>query len=182
VSTWRTLPFALAAAVGLALVACPLPQPVPDVARTVDGGAVTTPLILPETAVPADTTVFLARGCDGGAQFALGATLEDFDTTETVEARWFVDYRPNNTGYRISSFPVSATGDPNDPLRPILPLPLRFDPTDTAAIHVVEVVVSNNFLPTTDLTPPFQRAAPPPYQTQVYRWVFQYVDVGGRCN
>jgi hypothetical protein len=184
-STRRTVSLAFTAAVGLALAACPLPQPVPDVARTVDGGVVTIPIILPESAVPADTTVYVKKDCAGGAQFTLGATVEDPDTIETVEARWFVDYLPNNPGYRGNSFPVSATGDPNDPLRPIPPLALPFDAADTATFHVVDVVVSNNFLSLNDTTAPFQRAAPPPFETQVYRWVFQYVDTTdarGRCN
>jgi hypothetical protein len=183
--TRRAAPLALAAALALGPAACPLPQPVPDVARTVDGGAITTPIILPDSAVPAGTTVYVSRGCPGGPLFSLGATVEDVDTTESVEARWFFDYRPDNTGFIDRSFPVSATGDPNDPLRPIAPLALRLDPTDTATMHVVEVVVSNNFLPTNDFTQPFQRAAPPPFQTQLYRWVFQYVDATdprGRCQ
>jgi hypothetical protein len=183
--TRRALPLALAAGLALALAACPLPQPVPDVARTVDGGAITTPIILPDSAVPAGTTVYVSRGCPGAPAFSLTATVEDVDTTETVEARWFFDYRPDATGLINQSFPISATGDPNDPLRPITPVALRFDATEAATMHVVEVVVSNNFLPTSDFTQPFQRAAPAPFQTQLYRWVFQYVDATdprGRCQ
>ena len=167
------------AALPLALAACPLPQPLAEVART-DGG-VSTPIILPETAVPTETTVFVRTNCNP-PQFTLTATVSDLDTDEFVEARWFLDWNPN-TPTLLADTAVPASGDPNDPLRPIPPL--VFQPQATAPQHVVEVVVSNNFLATSDGTQPFQRAAPPPFQTHSYLWVFQFVgptDSRGRCQ
>jgi hypothetical protein len=188
VSTRRTLPFALAAAVGLALAACPLPQPVPDVARTADGGAVTIPVILPETAIPPETIVLVLPNCEGaGAQFTLGATIEDFDTTEIIEARWFVDYRDDNTGVQFQEPQVQPSPDPNVPLRALTPFifaPYTFGRSTGTPLHVAEVVVSNGFV-ANDPTLPRNRSVPPPFETQVYRWVFQYVDASdarGRCE
>ena len=193
--TRRLLPLALAAALALALAACPLPQPVPDVARTVDGGAIATPIILPDSAVPPETTVYVRRDCPGGAQFALAVDVEDLDTTEDVAARWFVNYGNSATAF-LGEVPVPASGDPNDPRRAV-PAPFAgfFRPYDFDAVvttgpvpppaHVVEVVVSNGFLPVGNPTPPLQRAPQASFVTQLYRWVFQYVDQAdprGRCQ
>ncbi len=181
-----------AAALPLALAACPLPQPLAEVARTADGGAVSTPVILTETALPADTVIPVRTDCDpaaGGPHFALSATVEDVDTDESVEARWFLDYRADSP-VLLADDGVTASGDPSDPRRLIPPLvfqPYGFDPVRTPGqLHVVEVVVSNAFLALSDPTQPFQRAAAPPFVTQSYRWAFQYVDAadprGGRCQ
>ncbi|MFL5271863.1 MAG: hypothetical protein ACJ79E_07350, partial [Anaeromyxobacteraceae bacterium] len=159
--TRRALPLALAAAIALGLAACPLPQPVPDVARTVDGGAITTPIILPDSAVPGDVTVFVRTDCAApGPAFALSATVEDVDTSEGVDARWFVDYRPEIPAGFVGTTGVPASGDPNDPLRPVAPFtfrPYNFDGAVRAGTHVVDLVVSNNFLGLDDPTPPRQR-------------------------
>jgi hypothetical protein len=175
-----------AAALPLALAACPLPQPLAEVARTADGGSVSTPIILPETALPPDTVVLVKPDCPPPrfAQFALSATVEDFDTEEPVEARWFVNYRPAVPTGLLTSDLVPSSGDPNDPRRPITPV--VFQPYGSsgppAPLDIVEVVVSNGFLALADLTTqPLQRAASPPFLTQSYRWVFQY-DPGGRCQ
>lgn len=179
---------ALAAAGAAALVAggCPLPQPLAEVART-DGGSVSTPVLLPDTAVPAGAIVYVRRDCAAGARFTLSIEAEDFDTAESVEARWFVDYQPSNTGYRGST-DVTPSGNPNDPSRVVQPLTFAAYAAGASmpagAVDVVDVVVSNGFLPISDLTQPFQRAAAPPYVTQSYRWVFQYLDAGdarGSC-
>lgn len=183
----RLLPLAAALPFALSLAGCPIPQPLAEVARSADGGAVSTPIILPETAVPTDTVVRVKPDCPAPAQFTLSATVEDLDTDESVEARWFVDWRADSPGL-LTDDPVSASGDPSDPRRPIPPVPFSpytYGKPPASSMHVVEVVVSNGFLPTTDLTQPFQRAASPPFLTQSYRWVFQYVDStdpGGRCQ
>jgi hypothetical protein len=171
-----------AVVVALALGACFLPQPVPEVARTVDGGTVSIAILLAETAQPSEATVLVRPDCPApGAQFTLSATVDDTNTDEAVEARWFVDYSPAHpTLLRVDA--VNASGDPNDALRPLTPLvftPYVFG--TTVPVHVVEVVVSNNFFPLNDPTLPFNRSAPAPYVTQVYRWTFQY-DPAGRCQ
>jgi hypothetical protein len=177
-----------AAALPLALAACPLPQPLAEVARTADGGTVSTPVILPETAQPAGTVVPVRTDCDPPARFTLSATVEDLDTEEVVEARWFVDWVPDRATLLAENV-VPASGDPSDPRRAIPPLPFSPYTYDSEPLpgttHVVEVVVSNGFLPSSDPTQPFQRAAAPPFVTQSYRWVFQYVDAtdtSGRCQ
>ncbi len=177
---------ACALAVAGTLAACPLPQPLAEVARTADGGSVSTPIILPDTAQPADTVVLVRNDCGPAAQFTLSATVEDVDTDESVEARWFLDWRPDATGL-VADDSVPASGDPSNPQRLLAPFvfrPFALKRT-TPPLDVVEVVVSNSFLPLADPTQPFQRAAAPPFVTQSHRWVFQYVDpatVGARCS
>lgn len=181
---------ALLAACALALAgtlaACPIPQPLAEVARTADGGSVSTPIILPDTALPADTVVLVKNNCGSGAQFTLSATVEDVDTDESVEARWFRNWRPDDP-HLVSDDPVAASGDPSNPQRLLVPFVFQpFAPGQLVpSLDVVEVVVSNNFLPLADPTQPYQRAAALPFVTQSHRWVFQYVDpatAGARCS
>ena len=173
-----------AAALLLALAACPLPQPLAEVGRTPNSTTVSTPIMLPETATPSDTVISVGRACPNGAQVVLAVTVEDVDTTEAVEVRWFLNYGAAGTGY-IISYEVPASTDPNDPLRPVAPLAFRpYGPRGNATrtVDVVEAVVSNGFLPLSDLiTQPVQRAAASPYVTQVQRWVIQYVDEDLAC-
>jgi hypothetical protein len=183
----RTL-LASVPAVALVLAACPIPQPLAEVARSADGGSVSTPIILPDTAQPADTVVLVKPDCPGaGAQFTLSATVEDLDTTESVEARWFVDWQADSPGL-LEDDTVPASSDSSDPSRLLVPVPFSpytYGKPPDNAMHVVEVVISNSFRPTSDTTQPFQRAAFPPFVTQSYRWVFQYVDptdARGRCQ
>jgi hypothetical protein len=175
----RRLLAPLAGALLVAAGGCPLSQPLPEVARTVDGGTVATPILLPETASPAGTVVYVRRDCTTGALFTLTINGEDVDTDETVEARWFRNYQQGNPGYKGST-QATPSADPSDPTRTVEPFAFAaYGPGDTKpvdTIDVVEVVISNNFLGLGDLTAPLQRAAPPPYVTQSYRWVFQYVD------
>jgi len=178
--TVRRVSLALAAALAGALAAgCPLPQPLAEVARTPDGGSVSTPILLPDTASPGGTVVYVTRDCAAGAQLTLSVQGEDFDTAESVEARWFVNYQESNTGYRGSTI-ATPSSDPSNPGRTIQPFTfVAYEAGATMpldAIDVVDLVISNNFLSLADPTQPFQRAAPPPYVTQSYRWVFQYLD------
>jgi hypothetical protein len=173
---------ALAAAGAAALVAggCPLPQPLAEVART-DGGVVSPPRIVTESAAPADTVVLVTRSC-ASAVFSLGAQVEDLNTAEAVEARWFVDYRPDAAANPLIQ-QVPAADDPTNPIRVVQPY--AFDALlagTTAPLHVVELLVSNGFQPISTTNPPQNRAALPGYETSIYRWVFEYVDTGGRCQ
>jgi hypothetical protein len=178
-----------AAGLALALAACPLPQPVPDVGR-VDGGTVPTPHILPESAVPSETVVFVNSACRTPPVFSVSATVEDANTIETVTARWFVDYGIDGTALTMSpqggEAQVLPSQDANDPLRPLDPFLFRpYQFGKDVPLHVLEVVVSNGFLPLNDSTPPLNRAAPLPFEAQAFRWVFQYVDPAdtrGRCQ
>lgn len=166
----------------LALAACPLPQPLAEVAR-VDGGTFTVspPRIVTESLTPPDTVLQLRRGCPGGASVTLGATVRDDNTLEPVEARWFVDYDPDRFGgaqpYHVDVVP--APDDVTQTDRPLPPLPLPLPATDPASGHVVNIVISNGFYTLDDPAAPVRnRSAQPGYETQVYRWVFQYVDAG----
>jgi len=179
-------------ALPLALAACPLPQPLPEVART-DGGVVSSLRFRLETVVPSDPIVPVKKDCPGGvAQFTLSATLEDPDATERVESRWFVDYQPEKPDMRRSE-EIPGSGNPADPARFVPPADSQpfvfamppFDPADPATrVHVLELVVcSVGFAqdpPGTaypNRTPQLGFAA-----AQVYRWIFEYVDSGGRCS
>ena len=177
----RRLLAPLAGALLVAASGCPLSQPLPEVARTPDGGTVSTPIILPDTAIPQDAVSYLAKDCSGGAGITLSASIEDLDTNEAVEARWFKNYvsTPGLTGVLSDVLNVPSSADPSNPLRVVPPLVMQAYPPGGAAprpVDVVDLVVSNNFLALEDPTPPVQRAAPAPYVTQSYRWVIQYVD------
>ena len=170
----------LVGALLLGVGGCPLPQPLPDVARTPDGGSVSTPIILPDTAAPPGAISYLARDCPNGVQVTLGATVEDLDTSEAVEARWFANYASvrGSTGL-LNDVNVPASADPSNPLRIVPPFVFVAYLSGGAAsrsVDVVDLVVSNSFLPLGDPTPPVQRAATAGFVTQAYRWVFQYVE------
>ncbi|HEX9290319.1 MAG TPA: hypothetical protein VF904_12420 [Anaeromyxobacteraceae bacterium] len=190
----------LAAAVtlllALSLAACPLPQPLPEVART-DGGVVTSLRFRLETVLPSDPIVPVAKTCpDGGVpQFNVSAALEDPDTVERVEARWFVDYRVDAPDARRSD-DIPGSGDPADPVR-LVPPPASqpfvfampaFNPADpTTRVHVLELVVcSVGFTPLGNDPPGTLYPNRTPQlgfeAAQIYRWIFEYVDQNGRCN
>jgi hypothetical protein len=60
-------------------------------------------------------------------------------------------------------------------------VPWDFD-LPTAHVHVVELTISNGFLPVGDPVPPGSlpnRTAAPGYEVQVFRWTFQLSDTGG---
>jgi hypothetical protein len=203
---------ALALLLSAGLAGCPLPQPLPEYPTN---GIITPPRIQSDQVTPGDTVVLVDASCstDPTAQvFVLSASLVDENTFEQVEARWFIDYDPQ----RITMVPVKDQfipgpsdgvsversldsfyfapymSDPADPSIPPESSPGQ-NYRDGGGIHVVELVVSNNFAP--EPVPP----APPnpkPYrtplktetqtfETQVYRWVFHYVPAGtsgARCS
>lgn len=166
-----------------ALTGCPLPQPLTEVANT--GQANTTPpRILTDSVVPSQTLIQVARGCSSAPGFSLLASIHDDNTLEQVDARWFVDYAPdpyNARPYHSDVLPAPADG--TQVQRAIPPLSLVFPLADAAAVHVVELVVSNGFYVLDDPAAPLpNRSAQPGYETQVFRWTFEYVDSGGTCH
>lgn len=175
---------ALAIVASLALVGCPLPQPLPE-SVAVDGGTVTPPRIVADSAVPPDTIVQVGTSaeCPTGTDFAMTAKLVDDTTDEEIDARWFVDYRADSTGSHIQQSssiypPVPATTEREVPQ-------FHFSPDGLVGdTHVVELVVSNGFYPIdeepTDIAFP-HRSPRSGYETQVYRWVFQTA-AKGRCK
>lgn len=181
-----------AAALALLLAGCPLPQPLPDYPP----GAVTPPRILMDQLSPREAVVRVPVGCAVAPSFDLQASLVDTNASETVTARWFVDYdRRNSNLCRIrAAEDIRGPGDQApDPTRRTV-APFRFRPSDYpgvlagGVVHVVELVVSNSFDPaadgdagtlcTTDVAEdlfPFRTAvrdATVQFETQTYRWVF----------
>jgi hypothetical protein len=175
---------ALAAATLLAaagLAACPLPQPLPEVSR-VDGGTITPPRILVSSVRPPESVILVSTTCPAPPQFELQAAIEDLDTTEQVEARWFVDYdAPSNVGLIRAPDLIPGTDDPSLTTRAVPSF--LYSPDPTATVHVVEVVVSNGFAPNASVAVPLPNRMPAEgFETQLYRWVFRFVDGAGRCG
>jgi hypothetical protein len=178
---------ALAAAGAVALAACPLPQPVASVKR--ENGATTTtpPRVDPSSAVPGEALVKVSTACPEPPTFQVSASLIDDDTTEIVSARWFVDYAPDALSSRpVFTEDVPGSEDETLTTRALTPLALTLgSPLDTAAgaVHVVELVVSNGFYPlyTDGLALP-NRTPQPGFETQVFRWVFQFDPASADCG
>jgi hypothetical protein len=190
---------ALALLVGVALAGCPLPQTLPEYPTTTPYPS---PRIIAELAHPYLSLVRVGPSCAGGhAAFTLSATVGWENVTDPVDVRWFVDYDPNSTALKIpvSNERLVGTGDVAiGSLRPVKAW--VFDPyasdlpggspadqqafRDAGGLHVVELVVSNNFAPEPASPYPNRTPASSPrqFETQVYRWVFQYVPTGGSCS
>lgn len=195
----RRAPFIAAALALLPLVAgCPLPQPLAEYPR----GTVTPPRILMDEITHRDTIIRVPAGCPGtGPAYDLAASLVDNDTTETVTARWFVDYDRHNSVRCVEATARSVISGPGDnspnpthrdvPAFHFVPYerPVYFgastDRTGAGVTHVVELVVSNRFDDTADSNSlcvpgatgplPFRTPANDgdvQFETQTYRWVF----------
>ncbi len=168
------------------LAGCPLPQAVPGENQA--GTAAPVPRIVFEDTTPMETAIDVAKNCPAAPVFTLRATLYDANNLEVVEGRWFLDYDPialNIGTVRLDTSPGSS--NPADVKRALAPF--AFDKlTDwqgpTYGTHVVELVISNGFYalggdPAGGLP---NRTAHDGYATQTHRWVFRYVDSGGRCG
>ncbi len=178
----------VALACGGLLGGCPIPQPLPGVG-SIDGGLpITPPRILTSSAVPglAMTDYAPLASCPPGSLFQVSATLIDENAEEAVEVRWFVDYDPDNqllrTPLQIQILP--APTDTTQYRR--FPSPFPFSPWDfdrpTERVHVVEMTISNGFLPVGAPVPQGDlpnRTAAPGYEVQVFRWTFQPSANGG---
>jgi hypothetical protein len=180
----------VAMACGALLGGCPIPQPLPGVG-SIDGGLpITPPRVQTTSAVPvlAMTDYAPRASCPAGSLFQVSATVIDENAEEAVEVRWFVDYDPNNqlarTPLQIQILP--APTDSTQYRR--FPNPFPFSPWDfdlpTVQVHVVEMTISNGFLPVGAPVPPGDlpnRTAAPGYEVQVFRWTFQ-PSTGGGCG
>jgi hypothetical protein len=176
-------------AAGAILGGCPIPQPLPGVG-SIDGGLpVTPPRVLTDSAHPGLALTDYGPSpspCSKGSSFDVSATLVDENSEEPVDVRWFVDYAPDNqllrTPLYIETLPPPA--DPTQYLR--YPSPFPFSPWDfnqlDERVHVVEMTISNGFLPVGAAVPPGSlpnRTAAPGYEVQVFRWTFQPSPTGG---
>ncbi len=186
------------AALLLLLAGCPLPQPLPSY----PAGTVTPPRILMDPLLQPQSAVLVPAGCSGTPpSYPLQAELVDANTSETITARWFVDYDRTNSQRCFLAMlqeDIPGPGDQaSDPTRRAVS-PFTFAPYDHAAViggsdptapgvvHVVELVVSNRFDVTADdvalCTPavasdmfPFRMPATEGsvrFETQTFRWVF----------
>jgi hypothetical protein len=170
----------LAAALpALLLAACPLPQPLPEYP---EGQPVTPPRIVTGSVAFPETVVRVPASCAIEPVIELSADLIDANTVDAVEARWFVNYDPENQDRRRPQLATQVPPD-DDPLviRRVVP-PFRVEPYDYApivgfsgsapgAVHVVELVVSNGFDPRGDAAALPNRSALPGFETQLHRWV-----------
>lgn len=192
----RTLAAAAAAA---ALVGCPIPQPLPDY----PAGTITPPRIVSGTpTLDAQSILPVPAGCTGAApQIDLGAQIF-YQDSNTVAARWFVDYSAAVASrYAIQNANQEVPADPN-PLvleRTVPPFSFRpygyppppeisagADPTAPGVVHVVELVVSNGFDADPQAPEPNRTPAVVPgggrFEIQTYRWVFVNVAPPTGCT
>jgi hypothetical protein len=183
-----------AIAAAAALAGCPLPQPLPSY----PAGTVTPPRILASSATSGSQSLLtVPAGCATAPTYDLDATIFN-QTSETVEARWFVDYRPDVASrYVVQNTIREVPADP-DPLVQTRQVPtftfrpygfppaqeLNAGPSGSAAgvVHVVELVVSNGFDTSPTAPEPNRTPATTPdgnaqFEIQTYRWVF--VNVAG---
>lgn len=189
---------ALALLLGAALAGCPLPQTLPEYPTS---GTITPPRIQSDTVTPIDTVILVDAACSPAPTFTLSARLVDENTFEKVEARWFVDYDPQRASVTPIA-PIQFIDGPADGvtierrLDDFVFKPYGFDPVGSepafraaGGLHVVELVVSNNFAPE-PASPAHDRpwrtplrTATQTFETQVHRWVFHYVPAGsGVCG
>jgi hypothetical protein len=145
--------------------------------------------VLTSSAVPqlATTSYGPATACPPGSAFQISATLIDENSEEPVEVRWFVDYDPNNQPMSTPLF-VETLPPPADTTQyRRYPRALAFKPWDYdvltgQTVHVVELTISNGFLPIGSQVPPGSlpnRTAAPGYEVQVFRWTFSQSPTGG---
>ncbi|HET6437107.1 MAG TPA: hypothetical protein VML50_06800 [Anaeromyxobacter sp.] len=178
-----------AVALTAALAGCPIPQPLPEY----KSGSVTPPRILqdeitvggvkavsqPITPVPISSS---GVACPTKPSYELAVRLVDTNTIEQVEARWFVDYVADNTNLNTprQDSTVPASPDQSNVIRVVPPyhfVPYDFDttPGQPGTIHVVELVVSNNFDPAGVAADPPNRAPATGFESQTFRWIFETV-------
>jgi len=186
----RTVRGPLAILIVAALSACPIPQTLPEYPAS---GTITPPRIQSDRVTPLNTIIEVDAACPVAPVFTLSARLVDENTYEKVEARWFVDYLPGRST-ETPIPPIQIIEGPADGLTierkldDFLFKPYGFHSAEFRAaggLHVVELVVSNNFAPEPDPPAPNPRpwrtplkTATQTFETQVYRWVFHYVPTG----
>jgi hypothetical protein len=189
----------IAAALAAGLTGCPIPQPLPDY----PAGTVTPPRILMDAVdlVPStdgNPIIFVPAGCQTTIPpYTLATSVSDPTTFEAIEARWFVNYDPQNQERRnpIQTDTIQPNADTTNLIRAVPPFPFNpydFGPSPGASqlppvpkpgsvnsnwwsqdgiLRVVELVVSNGFDPALTADLPNKKPRPG-FATQTYRWVF----------
>ena len=178
----------------LALAGCPIPQPLPSYPP---GQPVTPPRIVVDDTVqmisPSETIVRIPAACAKAPVVPLTAVLRDVIPNDPVSARWFVNYDPTNQARSAIVFNSTVSVDATDTtllhLDDFSFAPYDFPPVPgtggdatppaPGGVQVVELVVSNGFDPDFDKPPPQStlpyrkpRGGNPPFEVQLFRWVF----------
>jgi hypothetical protein len=186
---------AAALAAATLLAGCPIPQPLPDYPP----GTITPPRILSATTTRgAESLIRVPAGCATGPSYDLDARIF-YPSNPLLEARWFVDYHAGiDQRFAIQNTEREVPADP-DPLileravptftfrpygyDPASELGLPPDPKAAGVVHVVELVVSNGFDPSTEVPEPNRTPAVTAdstrFEIQTYRWVFVNVTPAG---
>lgn len=168
------------------LAGCPIPQPLVEISKT----KVPPPRIINDaTLTPAGTTQVYDPTCPVAKSFSVAAVLGDDNTEDVDDYRWFADYQPTVQS-RYLPLAEGTLGPPTAAPLDRRPVPaFAFRPADfdagTPATHVLELVVSNGFMPGDQAQ---QEMLALPYRTpdslhevQAFRWVFVPVAGSGGC-
>ncbi len=179
-----------ALAITLLLAGCPLPQPLP----TYPAGTVTPPRILAaSTTAGVNSIIAVPASCATPPTYPLDARIYYQDSV-AVEARWFVDYRPDVAQRWAYQQNDEVPPDPNALiLERQIPAftfqPYGFAPptelgsgfpswSSPGIVHVVELVVSNGFATSPEdkdqpnRTPGSTADGSSQFEIQTYRWIF----------
>lgn len=168
------------------LAGCPIAQPLVEISKT----RVPPPRIINDaTLTPAGTFTPYDPTCPTAQSFPVAAVLGDDNTEDVDDYRWFADYRPDLQS-RYLPLDQGTLGPPAAPPLDRRPVPaFTFRPADfdagTPATHVLELVVSNGFVPGDQtaqeaLALPY-RTPDPLHEVQAFRWVFVPVPGSGGC-
>ena len=187
-STWGVLVCAQAG--------CLIPQTVDAIVATPHAPPQFVPENMPPYLLPRVLTLFQQGANDVSASPPChchlefdGLSVEEPDSTVTLEARWFVDYDPSNIpSTRFVRTPDPVPGNFNDVTQTTRPLPtFSFDAAEvgivSSGLHVVEVVVgeTTGFDPASTTLP--NRAMLQGYTAATYKFVvdLHLEQISGSC-
>ena len=186
-STWGVLVCAQAG--------CLIPQTVDAIVATPHAPPQLVPENMPPYLLPRVLTLFQQGANDVSASPPChcrlefdGLSVEEPDSTVTLEARWFVDYDPSNLPSTRFVFNEPVPGNFNDVTQTTRPLTMfRFDAAQlgivSSGLHVVEVVVgeTTGFNPASTTLP--NRAMLQGYTAATYKFVvdLHLEQISGSC-
>jgi hypothetical protein len=187
-STWGVLVCAQAG--------CLIPQTVDAIVASPHAPPQIVPENMPPYLLPRVLTLFQQGASDVSASPPChchlefdGLSVEEPDSTVTLEARWFVDYDPSNIpSTRFVRTPDPVPGNFNDATQTTRPLPtFSFDAAElgivSSGLHVVEVVVgeTTGFDPASTTLP--NRAMLQGYTAATYKFVvdLHLEQISGSC-
>jgi hypothetical protein len=179
-----------------AQASCLIPQTVDAIVASPHAPPQIVPENMPPYLLPRVLTLFQQGASDVSASPPChchlefdGLSVEEPDSTATLEARWFVDYDPSNTpSTRFVRTPDPVPGNFNDVTQTTRPLPtFSFDAAElgivSSGLHVVEVVVgeTSGFDPASTTLP--NRAMLQGYTAATYKFVvdLHLEQISGSC-